>query len=56
LRTYGVRGVISDFFHSYLSDKYQLTHFEEAESLRIIITGVVPQGSIWPSAIRTLYK
>ena len=43
---YGVRGVTSDFFHSYLSNRFQFTKFVETESSRINIICGVPQGSI----------
>ena len=38
LQKYGVRGVTSDFFHSYLSNRYQFTKFGETESSRINTT------------------
>jgi len=44
LQKYGVRGMTSDFFHSYLSHRCKFTKFGETESLRINITCGVPQG------------
>ena len=38
LQKYGVRGVTSDVFHSYLSNRCQFTKFGETESSRINIT------------------
>jgi len=46
MQKYGVRGVTSDFLHSYLSNRCQFTKFGETESSRINITCGVPQGSI----------
>jgi len=55
LQKYGVRGVTSDFFHSYLSNRCQITKFGETESSRINITRGVPQGSILGLLLFLLY-
>ena len=52
---YGVRGVTSDFFHSYLLNRCQFTKFGETGSSRININYGVPQGSILGPLVFLLY-
>ena len=57
LQKYGVHGMTSDFFHSYLSNRChcQFTKFGETESSRLNTTCGVPQGSILDPLLFLLY-
>ena len=52
---YGIRGVIHDWFSSYLSDRFQVTSCENTRSTKARISYGVPQGSILGPLLFLLY-
>ena len=46
LEHYGVRGIINNWFKSFLQDRYQYTNIKECSSEKLLITHSIPQGSV----------
>ena len=55
LAHYGIREVVNDWFHSYLSDQLQFVSIGSASSSQCIIKRGVPQGSILGPLLFIIY-
>lgn len=55
LNHYGFRGIAKDWFHNYLTGRYQYVSIEEVDSQREQITYGVPQGSVLGPILFLLY-
>ena len=55
LNNYGIRGTANNLIKSYLSERYQYTHFQGAESNKQNIVFGVPQGSVLGPLLFLLY-
>ena len=52
---YGIRGIINDWFHSYLTDRVQSTQIGSEVSTKLTTACGVPQGSVLGPLLFLLY-
>ena len=55
LRNYDVRGMVHNYFSSYLKDRYQFLSYDDIVSDKLPITFEVPQGSVLGPLLFLLY-